>query len=278
MSDVAVETDEHTEDVLSARYDKHILSLKLLAPSAVLSMLVFGLTFLPMASCTTDRQIVPARLAVEVTQESMSNNEGSWRYLAGIVDSIPVVFMFTLPYWTAFPVLLILPMIWKSCRWATRTWRFLVLALALACSSFALMDQDDWRWNYFHYVCFSAVGMWLWSSPVFAWIAGLGYQLIRRGRKPSWNERQPLFGGFWSLALLCFAGYFYLALFEGLLYGGKLAAIANVILGFALVVSARQSRIDPRRLPQFNMQDVMIVTLAIAIALWRFWVVEDVSS
>ncbi|NND99775.1 MAG: hypothetical protein HKN47_20845 [Pirellulaceae bacterium] len=252
------------------------LSNRLLAPSTLLSVVLFALTVLPMTSCSSsdDGQLVPMKLAVSMaTGPQVSTPVTAGEYVLNFVSMIPILFAFTMPYWTALPAIAAAAVIWFSSRWATRLWRLLILLLSLSVTLY-LLESDVLSGKLFGSVGLLAAGIWLWSSPTAArttaWVVGL----FRRGRKPDWTQRprQSVVGGYWAMAVLCFSAFFFLwMMHETLLYGGKLSAMANVSLGFTSIVSARQARIDGHQWPRFSTRDLLILTVVFAVSLWWFW-------
>ena len=247
----------------------HVLSARLMSIPTLLSLILFAFAFLPMASCNNEEVVVPARFLFDVAEKELANADNPGDYLAALVGAVPFTFFWTLSYWTCLPCLIVFPLLFRSPKWATRLWRSLILAYVCgtSCLVFTNFDTDIHGLYAFHVVNVSALLLWLWSSPMFAAIVGFG-------RRKSLRPRPVLFGGLWALTLSCFSAYLYLTFFESLLYGGRLAAVANVGLAFTLVVSARQASTNPKRFPRFNTLDLMITTFAFSIAIWRFYVVE----
>ena len=247
---------------------------RLFTPTAILSLVLLGLTVLPMASCgaSNSKTLVPAELAVQLTIESADKSSASWpaNYVVGFIQAVPLVFLFTLPYWTGIPAIGAV-VFWRWRSLATAVWRLLILMLALAVASYVLFS-DDASESAIGVIGVVAITGWLWSSPLAAWLVGLAYRVAHRGKSPGWAKRKPVRGGYQTMSVLCLSAYFYLMFMrDDLLYGGKLAAIANALLGFTFVLSTRQWDPSRDRLPQFSTRDLMILTTMIAASMWWFW-------
>jgi hypothetical protein len=249
------------------------LSARLLCPSTILGVIMMGLTVLPMASCSNgNNDIVPARLAMEFAGFAKQPPPPVGERIVGFVSAIPLLFVFTWPYWTAVPVLaamLILPI---SRRWATITWRLLLLAFSLTLITLMFEEQGHPIWIFVGSAGAIATMIWLGSSPAIR-------TLVRRLRgKPRTEVSEinlplsfPLSGGFAVNVILCLVSLAFLGMNPELLWGGKLAAITNLLMAIVAFVSIRQARRDCNRLPRFTIADTLIASALVAISLRWLW-------
>lgn len=241
---------------------------------------MLALTCLPMASCGagSNNRIVPAKLVVELASPSDSGPPMSvLERLGKFFGGLPVLFLFTWPYWTAGPAAL--PWLLTAKRPEGRRrqplwlWRTLILLLLLGTEAIGFA-AEDLRGTSLIVVGGIALLVWLTSSPATTrgaqWI--WQWALLRHSRQP-WRTRiDPFVGGCWSLALQCFLSVAPLAWHgPSLLIGGMLAAAVNVMLGVVLLATARQFKNDCRRTPRFSIQDLLIAVTMSAIFMAMFW-------
>lgn len=102
------------------------LSLRLLTPSTLLSLLMLGLTTLPMASCENGGDdIVPVRVAMAFAGFEESVPPPLSERVSNFIGTLPMLFLMTAPYWTAVPAVLAFPIVYLSRRCGTLFWRML---------------------------------------------------------------------------------------------------------------------------------------------------------
>lgn len=258
------------------------LTRRLWTPAGLLGLLMLALTVLPMASCGpgSNSRIVPAKLFIEMASPSDSGPPLSVPERIGkFFGGIPVLFLFTWPYWTAGPAALPWLLSAKRLQGQRRQqlvlwlWRTSILSLILGTGAIGFA-AEDLRGTSLIVVGGIALLVWLASSPATNRASQWFWQwMLLRHSRQRWRTRiDPLVGGCWSLAIQCFLSVAPLAWHgPSLLIGGMLAAGVNVALGVVLLATARQFKQDCRRTPRLSIQDLLIAVTISAIFMAMFW-------
>ena len=77
---------------------------------------------------------------------------------------------------------------------------------------------------------------------------------------------------FVAFALLCLTAMFQLVWMRpSILIGGKFAAVTNLLMAIVALASARQSTMNCNVWPRYGIRDLLLASIAIAVALWWFW-------
>ncbi len=248
------------------------LSLRLLTPSTLLSLLMLGLTTLPMASCENGGDdIVPVRVAMAFAGFEESVPPPLSERVSNFIGTLPMLFLMTAPYWTAVPAVLAFPIVYLSRRCGTLFWRLLVLALA-GCIV-PMISIADPPWGVVGVFGIVSICVWLATSPPLRWL--VGKIRFRKRADTLSGPTKPINavrGGFVGFAILCFTSMAWLGAHSELLIGGKLAALTNVIMGVVALVSARQAGVDCDRFPVFAIRDLLIAMAVIAVTFGWLWV------
>lgn len=250
------------------------LSARLLGPSAVLGLILMGLTLLPMSSCENrEESFVPAQLALQFAGFHDNSPRPMHERIVRFVGSLPLLFLFTWPYWTSVPAVFTFLLLLRSKRWGTFLWRLLTLLLSCSLASFIFIS-DTWVGVVVGVGGAVAMFVWIRSSPSMAWLwKKLVTITTKRGSEKPLPAKQPVRGGFMTLAVLCVTALLYLACIRAtLLVGGKLAAVTNLAMAVVAVVSAQQAAINSDRFPRFSIRDLLLTSLLLAISFWWFWI------